>query len=87
MAISLRLDDQVARKLALAAKAQGISKSELVRKCLENYLAGQESQPNAWELGKPLFGCFKSGKGDLSVRAKEIAKERIRARQAKTNHR
>lgn len=37
----------------------------------------------AWELGKDLFGRWRSGRNDLSARAKEIAKERIRAKHAK----
>jgi predicted DNA-binding protein len=81
--ISLRLDDQLTQRLDSVAKAKGISKSELIRKCLDEYLQSQEHEPTAWELGKDLFGCFKSGQGDLSVRAKEIARERIHARRAK----
>ena len=87
MTISLRLDDQLARKLAALAKARGISKSELIRTCLGEYLASQEQKPTAWELGRHLFGCYKSGQGDLSVRAKEIARARIHARRAKKIHR
>jgi predicted DNA-binding protein len=85
MTISLRLDNQLTKRLASLAKARGVSKSELIRKCLRDYLTEQE--PTAWELGKHLFGCYKSGQGDLSVRAKEIARTRIHARRAKKNHR
>ena len=87
MTISLRLNDQLTRKLASLAKAKGISKSELIRKCLRDYLTEPEQEPTAWELGKHLFGCYKSGQGDLSARAKEIARARIHARRAKKNHR
>jgi Ribbon-helix-helix protein, copG family len=87
MTISLRLDDRLNRRLAAFAKARGISKSELIRKCLDEYLVGQEQEPTAWELGRHLFGCFKSGQGDLSVRAKEVARERIHARRAKKGRR
>ena len=87
MTISLRLDDRLTRKLASLAKARGMTKSELIRKCLRDYLAGSDQEPTAWELGKHLFGCYKSGRGDLSVRAKEIARTRIHARRAKANHR
>ena len=87
MAISLRLDDRLTRKLAAVARARGISKSELIRKCLDEYLRSAEQEPTAWELGKHLFGCYKSGQGDLSVRAAEIARERIHARRAKKSRR
>lgn len=87
MAISLRLDEQSQKRLAAVAKAKGLSKSEVIRQCLGEYLDGAEQQPTAWELGKDLFGCFKSGKGDLSARAKQIARERRHARSRKTNRR
>lgn len=87
MTISLRLDDRLASKLAAAAKARGVSKSELIRACLDEYLAGAERGPTAWELGKDLFGCYDSGRGDLSARARELAGERIRARRAQKNRR
>ena len=87
MILSLRLDDRLTRKLASVAKSRGISKSELIRTCLDEYLAGAERGPTAWDLGKHLFGCYDSGQGDLSVRAKEIVRERIHARRAKKSRR
>jgi predicted transcriptional regulator len=84
MVISLRLDDRLSRKIAAVAKARGISKSELIRRCLDEYLAGAEQGPTAWDLGKHLFGCYDSGRGDLSVRAEEVARERIHARRKKS---
>jgi hypothetical protein len=87
MTISLRLDERLSRKLAAAAKAKGVSKSELIRACLDEYLADAGHRPTAWELGKDLFGCYDSGRGDLSVRAREIARERVHARRAKTRRR
>ena len=85
--ISLRLDDQLTRRLTAVAKAKGISKSELIRRCLADYLAGDEEQPTAWKLGEHLFGCYKSGQGNLAARAKDIAGERILARRAKKGRR
>jgi predicted DNA-binding protein len=87
MAISLRLDDRLSRKLAAAAKARGISKSALIRACLDEYLADAEQGQTAWELGKDLFGCYDSGRGDQSARAKEMARERVQARRAKKSRR
>jgi hypothetical protein len=61
--------------------------TELIRACLDEYLARADQEPSAWELGKHLFGCYKSGQGDLLVCAKEIARNRIHARRAKKNRR
>jgi metal-responsive CopG/Arc/MetJ family transcriptional regulator len=83
MTLSLRLDNQLTRRLAAAAKAKGFSKSELIRTCLDRYLADEEQKPTAWGLGKHLFGRYDSGQRDLSGRAKEIARKRIHARRAK----
>lgn len=87
MVISLRLNDRLRRKLAALAKARGISKSELIRKCLDEYLTHAADEPTAWDLGKDLFGCYDSGQGDWSKRAEDIARERIHARRAGKNRR
>jgi hypothetical protein len=87
MTISLRLDDRLTRKLTSVAKARGISKSELIRKCLTDYLEGSQQEPSAWDLGKHLFGCYHSGQSDLSVRAKEIVGERMNARRTNKSRR
>ena len=87
MAISLRLEDHVQSKIAALAKARGISKSALIRQCLDDFLKSEAETPTAWELGKDLFGCWHSGRGDLSARIKEIAGERIHARRAKKRRR
>jgi predicted DNA-binding protein len=87
MTISLRLDDKLSKRVATLAKAKGLSKSELIRQCLDRYLAEEQEMPTAWELGKDLFGCFRSGRGDLSVRAKEIVMEHVHARRAEKNRR
>jgi hypothetical protein len=87
MTISLRLDEQMTRKLTSVAKARGLSKSQLIRACLDDYLGAANQGPTAWEQGKDLFGCYNSGRGDLAARAKQIARERIHARRAKKNRR
>ncbi len=87
MAISLRLDDRLAKQIAAAARARGISKSALIRNCLDQYFAGEETKPTAWELGKHLFSRHSSGRSDLSQRVEEILRERFRGRRAKKNRR
>jgi hypothetical protein len=85
MAISLRLDGKLARKVAAIAKARGLSTSDLIRQCLGDYLERQERKLTAWELGQGLFACYDSGQGDLSSRAKQVTRERIHARRASKN--
>jgi hypothetical protein len=84
--VSLRLDKDLAKRLEQAAKATGVTKSEYIRQCLTRLLNGEsQPRPTAWELGKDLFGCYHSGQGELSIRAKELARERIRENFATEN--
>jgi RHH-type transcriptional regulator, rel operon repressor / antitoxin RelB len=87
MMISLRIDEQVRRRLAAVARAKGISKSEFIRECIANSLAATEQPSTAWEVGKNLFGSFNSGRGNVSIRAEELAKDRIHAKRGRKNRR
>lgn len=80
MTISLRIDKRMAESLSLAAKARGVSKSELIRQCLADYLDEASNRPTAWELGKELFGKVGSGRGDLARRRKQIFREKLNAK-------
>lgn len=77
--ITLRLDPTLEQKINNVAKHLGLSKSELVRRSLVEYI-GKLEKPNAWEAGQDLFGKFASGKGNLSTNRKEILKEKLRAK-------
>ena len=77
--ITLSLDPKLEQKMSNTAKNLGLSKSELVRKSLVEYL-GRLSKQNAWEAGHELFGKYSSGNGNLSTDRKEILKEKIRAK-------
>ena len=87
MTISLRLDERLGKQLAAAARAKGLSKSELIRQCIAQSLNESVQQPTAWDVGKDLFGCFNSGRGNLSERAEELARERIHARHVRKTDR
>jgi RHH-type rel operon transcriptional repressor/antitoxin RelB len=80
MTISLRVDEKLAQQLEGVARARGVSKSEVVRLCLEEFLAREQTRPTAWELGKDLFGRHSSGRGDLSENSEEIVSELIHAK-------
>jgi predicted DNA-binding protein len=81
--LTLRLNKDLESALELAATRAGVSKSQLVRQCLERYLADTEPANLAWELGKDLFGAHGSGRGDLSRRRKELVREKIHARRGR----
>ncbi len=77
--ITIRLDPNLEKEISTVAKNLGLTKSELIRKSLIEYLGKLESS-NAWELGKDFFGRYSSGLKNLSVDRKTILKEKIRAK-------
>jgi len=77
--ITLRLDPNLEKEISTVAKNLGLTKSDLIRRSLIEYLGKLES-PRAWELGKDFFGRYSSGQTNLSVDRKTILKEKIRTK-------
>ena len=77
--ITLRLDENLEQQINNTAKNLGLSKSELIRQSISEYLKKVE-QPGAWDLGKDLFGKYASGLGNLSSDRKELIRSKIRAK-------
>lgn len=77
--ITLRLDPQLDQIVTDTAKHLGVTKSELVRTSLVEYI-GKLNKQNGWETGQDLFGKYASGRDDLSSKRKELLKEKIRAK-------
>ncbi len=77
--ITLRLDQKLEQQINTTAKNLGVTKSELIRKSINEYLS-KLKQPNAWELGKDSFGKYSSGLGNLSSDRKELIRSKIKAK-------
>ncbi len=77
--ITLRLDPQLEQTINSVAYQLGVSKSELIRKSITDFLGNLE-KPSPWELGNDLFGKYASGQHDLSINRKVLIKEKIRAK-------
>ncbi len=77
--IVIRLDPQLEQTVSWLAWQMGISKSELVRRSIVEFV-GKTGQTSSWELGQELFGKYHSGKDNLSVNRKLIFQEKIRAK-------
>ncbi len=75
--ITLRLDPKLEKTINDAAHRLGLSKSELIRKSVTEYIDKLE-KPSPWELGNNIFGKYSSGKGNLSTDRKALLKEKIR---------
>ncbi len=77
--ITLRLDPKLEKTINDAAHRLGLSKSELIRKSVTEYINKLE-KPSPWELGSDIFGKYASGQGNLSRDRKALLKEKIRAK-------
>jgi len=77
--ITLRLDSKIEQDVNNTAKNLGITKSELIRKSIVEYLNKLDTA-NAWDVGQDLFGKYSSGLKNLSTDRKGIVREKIRAK-------
>ena len=76
--LSVRLTDELEKKIDRLSEKAGLSKSEIVKEALQKYFVSIEDKESPYEHGKGLFGNHGSGKGDLSKGYKSKVKEKIR---------
>jgi len=75
MLTTVKLPRELHAALESAARAYGLTKSDVMRRALRSELARLASRrrPTPWELGKDLFGRARSGRRDLSaLRARQL---------------
>ncbi|MET0050588.1 MAG: CopG family transcriptional regulator [Candidatus Thiodiazotropha sp.] len=77
--ITLRLDPKLEKTINDAAHRLGVSKSELIRKSVTEYISRLD-KPSAWELGSDIFGMYASGQSNRAKDRKVLLKEKIRAK-------
>ena len=82
MTLTVRLDYKVEEALAEYAVGNGISKSEAVKRGLKLLFESTPQKKSSYEAGKHLFGCYESGRTDVSVNHSKYVKEAIRAKYA-----
>jgi RHH-type transcriptional regulator, rel operon repressor / antitoxin RelB len=73
--IALRLDAATEQAVVRAAKRLGITKSELIRESIAQYVSSI-NRKNAWELGRELFEKHASGNPNLAADAEKILRDR-----------
>ncbi|HMV45304.1 MAG TPA: ribbon-helix-helix domain-containing protein [Leptospiraceae bacterium] len=79
--ISLRLPQELERKLSEVATMENKSKSEVIKESLLYYINHLSQKPSAYDLGKKYFGQYKSGKQDKSVNHQKYIKDAILKKQ------
>ncbi len=77
--ITLRLDPKLEKTINDTAQRLGLSRSELIRKSVTEYIDKLE-KPSPWELGSDIFGKYASGQNNLSRDRKALLKQKISAK-------
>ena len=75
--MTVRLNEDLERALQDLASKEGMTKSQLVRQCLEEFVTRKKEEKTPWELGEHLFGKHGSGQNDLSTNRKKVARDKI----------
>ena len=74
--ITLRLDPEMEKQVELYSKIKGISKSELVRESICEYL-DTRLKPSLFEAGKEYFEKYELDDEDLSNNSEDILRRRF----------
>ena len=72
--MTLRIDEDLEQKIEHASVNLGISKSELLRRSVQEFIAGM-TKADPWDVGKDLSGKYRSGRHDLSMNRKTIIRD------------
>lgn len=75
--ISLRLSKELEDKLEILSSKEKITKSEVIREAIEQYIVSYEKSKHPFELGEDLFGRYGSDNGKLSKEYKKLVREKI----------
>jgi hypothetical protein len=85
MTLTVKLPADLERDLTLHCETEGLTKSEVVTRLVQQYLDLQRPTKTAHELAvrHGLIGCFQSGQTNLARRHSQAVKERMRAKRAR----
>lgn len=76
---TVRLSPEMEQQLEAAAKAEMLSKSDVVKEALTHYFCREEGK-TSWEVGESYFGRYGSGDGSLSSEYKSKLRGKISAK-------
>lgn len=75
--ISVRLSKELEEKIELISKQENVTKSDIIKEALNEYITDHQKKRSPYDLGNELFGQYGSGKGDLSKSYKKKVREKI----------
>ena len=78
--LTVRLSDHLERELDRLAAEERTTKTQIVRRALERFVAAHRERRSSLELGEALFGRHGSGERTLSTTYKGRVRERLSAK-------
>ena len=76
--LNVRLDKETEKKLNYYVEDQDITKSQVVKEALVQYLSREEMATNPYALGEDLFGMVGSDESEHSSTYKSKLKDKLR---------
>lgn len=80
MPISVRLPPRVEQQLADYCVAHKVTRSEAVKRALEQWLAKSAGQPSPYDLGRDFFERKGTPKRDIGLQSKRLLREHFRGK-------
>jgi predicted DNA-binding protein len=74
---SVRLPEELEKKLNILSKEKNTTKSEIVKEALAQYIAVNSEKLVSYDLGKEFFGRYGSGDDNRSETYKKKLKEKF----------
>ncbi len=75
---SVRLSEEMEKELEKLSNQKNVSKSDIVKEALVEYIAKEKGYNRPYETGRGYFGKYGSGESDRSVTYKSRIKSKIR---------
>jgi predicted DNA-binding protein len=75
--LNVRLDEETEARLKKLSVEHSVTKSEIVKIALTDYLDKQQATQSAYALGKDLFGVASGGSNDDSANYKPKLKKKL----------
>lgn len=75
---TVRLTKEQEEKLTAIARQKQVSRSQIIKEALEQYMEQETSLNNPYNIGASLFGRHGSGESDRSVTYKERLSKKLR---------
>lgn len=80
MPISVRLPPRVEQRLAEYCLSHKVTKSEAVKRALDQMIAEKARKPSPYELGREFFERKGTPKRDIGLQTKRLLRERFRGK-------